>query len=99
MSIRLSLAEYLWGVSITPLPGYAYWIDGRYRCAYVGAYCIRHSIVSDGNGWTFSDSGSIHSSLAEYLWGVSITPLHGYMYFIDGWCRYFQVEVFLIDRG
>ena len=78
------LAEYLWGVSITPLHGYAYWIDGRYRCACVGAYCIRPSIVSNGNGWTFSDFRSIHSSLAVCLWGVCNTPLHGNEYLIDG---------------
>ena len=25
------------------------------RCACIGAYCIRPSIISNGNGWTFSD--------------------------------------------
>ena len=98
-SIHSSLAGYLWGVRITPLHGYAYWIDGWYRCACVGAYCIRPSIVSNGNGWTFSNFRSIHSSLAGCLWGVCNTPLHGYTYLIDGWYRYFQVGVFLIDRG
>ena len=38
--------------------------DLTYRCAYVGAYSIRPSIVSNGNGWTFSDFRSIHLSLA-----------------------------------
>ena len=28
------------------------------------AYNMDFSIFSEGNGWTFSDSGSIHSSLA-----------------------------------
>ena len=96
-SIHSSLAEYLWGVSITPLPGYVYLIDGWYRCACVGAYCIRPTIVSCGNGWTFSDFRSIRLFLAEYLWGVSITPLPRYVHLIDGWCRYFQVGAFLID--
>ena len=86
-SIRLFLAEYLWGVCNTTLPGYVYLIDGWYRCAYVGAYCIRPSIISSGNGWPFSDFRSIHSSLAGWLCGVSITPLHGYTYLIDGWYR------------
>ena len=71
--------------------------DLRYRCFYVGAYCIRPTIVSSGNGRTFSDFGSIHSSLAKYLWGVCNTPLHGYAYRIDGWYRCFQVGAFLID--
>ena len=83
-SIRLFLAEYLWGVSITPLHGYVYLIDRWYRYFCVGAYCIRHSIVSDGNGWTFSNFRPMHSSLAEYLWGVCNTPLPGYTYWIDG---------------
>ena len=98
-SIHSSLAGWLWGVSITPLHGYAYLIDGWYRCACVGAYCIRPSIVSNGNRWPFSDFRSIHSSLAGWLWGVSITPLHGYAYWIDGWYRYVCVGAFLIDGG
>ena len=95
-SIRLFLAEYLWGVCNTPLHGYAYWIDGRYRCACVGAYCIRPSIVSNGNRWTFSDFRSIHLSLTGWLWGVCNTPLYGYAYLIDGWCRCFQVGAYCI---
>ena len=86
-SIHSSLAGCLWGVSIMPLHGYAYLIDGWYRCAYVGAYCIRPTIVSSGNGRTFSDFRSIRLFLAEYLWGVCNTPLHGYTYLIDGWYR------------
>ena len=31
------------------------------------AYNMDFSIFSEGNGWTFSDSGSIHSSLAGWL--------------------------------
>ena len=50
-------------------------------------YNMDSSILSEGNGWTFSDSGSIHSSLAGWLWGVCNTPLHGYTYLIDGWYR------------
>ena len=95
-SIHSSLAECLWGVCNTPIHGYAYWIDGRYRCACVEAYCIRPSIISNGNGWTFSDYGSIHSSLMECLWGVSITPLHGYTHWIDGWYRYACVGAFFM---
>ena len=95
-SIRLFLAEYLWSVCNTPLHGYAYWIDGWYRCAYVGAYCIRPSIVSNGNGWTFSNFRPMHSSLAEYLWGVCNTPLPGYTYWIDGWYRYVCVGAYCI---
>ena len=98
-SIHSSLAGCLWGVCNTPLPRYAYWIDGWYRCACVGAFFIRPSIVSNRNGWTFSDSGSIHSSLAGCLWGVCNTPLPRYAYWIDGWYRCFQVRAFLIDRG
>ena len=84
-SMHSFLAGCLWGVCNTPLHGYAYLIDGWYRYVCVGAYCIRSSIVSNGNGWTFSDFRSIHSSLAECLWGVCNTPLHGYAYLIDGW--------------
>ena len=95
-SIRLFLTGWLWGVSITPLYRYAYWIGGWYRCACIEAYCIRPSIVSNGNGWAFSDFRSIHSSLTGWLWGVSITPIHEYMYLIDRWCRYFQVGAYCI---
>ena len=51
--------------------------DLMYGCACVWAFFIRPSIVSSGNGWIFSDFRSIYSSLAEYLWGVCNTPLHG----------------------
>ena len=61
------------------------------------AYNIDSSILSEGNGWTFSDYGSMHSSLAGCLWGVFNTPLHGYTYLIDRWYRCFQVGAFLID--
>ena len=91
-----SLAEYLWGVCNTPLHGYTYLIDGWYRCAYVGAYCVRPTIVSSGNGRTFSDFGSMHLFLVGCLWGVSITPLHGYAYWIDGWYRYVCVGAYCI---
>ena len=96
-SIHSSLAGWLWGVCFCDLHGYVYLIDGWYRCACVGAYCIRPTIVSSGNGRTFSDFGSIHSSLAKYLWGVCNTPLHGSAYRIEGWYRCFQVGAFLID--
>ena len=59
-------------------------------------YNIDSSILSEGNGWTFSDFRSIHSSLAGCLWVVSITPLHGYMYWIDGWYRCAYVGVYCI---
>ena len=95
-SIHSSLTEWLWGVCNTPLHGYAYWIDGWYRYVCVGAYCIRPSIVSNGNGWIFLDSWSIHSSLAGCLWGVCNTPLHGYTYWIDRWCRCAYVYAFFI---
>ena len=62
--IQSSLAGCLWGVSITPLHRYAYWIDEWYRYVCVGAYCIRPPIIPNGNGWTFSDFRSIQSSLA-----------------------------------
>ena len=94
--IHSSFTGCLWGVCNTPLHGYTYLIDGWYRCAYVGAYCIRPSIVSNGNGWTFSDYGSIHSSLTGCLWGVCNTPLRGYTYWIDGWYRCFCVGAFFI---
>ena len=84
-SIHSSLAGWLWGVCFCDLHGYVYLIDGWYRCACVGAYCIRPPIVSNGNGWTFSDYGSIHSSLTGCLWGVCFCALHGYTYLIDGW--------------
>ena len=86
-SIHSSLTGYLWGVCNTPLHGYTYLIDRWCGCFQVGAYCIRPSIVSNGNGWTFSDFRSIRLFLAEYLWGVCNTPLHGYTYWIDGWYR------------
>ena len=84
-SIHSSLAGWLWGVCFCDLHGYVYLIDGWYRCACVGAYCIRPTIVSSGNGWPFSDFRSIHSSLAGWLWGVCFCDLHGYTYLIDGW--------------
>ena len=84
-SIRSSLAGCLWGVCNTPLHGYAYLIDEWYRCFYVGAYCIRPSIIPNKNGQSFWGSWSIRSSLAGCFWGVCNTPLHGYVYLIDGW--------------
>ena len=51
--------------------------DLTYRCACVGAYCIRPSIIPNKNGQSFGDSWSVHSSLAGCLWGVCNTPLHG----------------------
>ena len=56
-----------------------------YMCDRVGAYTIRPSIIPNKNGQSFGDSWDIQSSLAGWLWGVCNTPLHGYMYFIDGW--------------
>ena len=56
-----------------------------YMCDRVGAYCIRPPIVPNGNGQTFSDYGSIHSSLVGCLWGVCNTPLPRYAHLIDGW--------------
>ena len=50
-------------------------------------YNMDSSILSEGNGWTFSDFRSIHSSLTGCLWGVSIIPLHEYTHLIDGWYR------------
>ena len=35
-----------------------------YMCARVGAYCIRPSIIPNGNGQSFGDSWDIQSSLA-----------------------------------
>ena len=96
-SIHSSFAEYLWGVCFCALHGCAYWIDRWYRCACVGAYCIRFPIIPNENRWTFSDFRSIHSSLAGCLWGVCFCALHGYAYLLDRWYRYFQVGVFLID--
>ena len=51
------------------------------------AYNIDLPIVSNENGKSYGDSWSIRSSLAGCLWGVCITPLHGYVYLIDGWYR------------
>ena len=96
-SIHSSLAGCLWGVCFCALHGYAYLLDRWYRCACVGAYCIRPPIIPNENRSTFSDFRSIHSSLAEDLWGVCFCALHGYAYWIDGWCRCFQVGAFLID--
>ena len=93
-SIHLSLTGWLWGVCNTPLPRYTYLIDGWCRCFQVGAFCIRPTIVSSGNGRTFSDSGSMHSFLAGCLWGVCNTPLHGHTYLIDGWYRCFYVGAY-----
>ena len=70
--------------------------DLRFRYFYVGAYCIRPTIVSSGNGRTFSDFGSIHLSLTGWLWGVFNTPLHGYTYLIDGWYRCTYVGAYCI---
>ena len=56
-----------------------------YMCAHVGAYCIRPSIIPNENKQSFWGSWSIRSSLVECLCGVCNTPIHGYMYFIDGW--------------
>ena len=86
-SIHLSLTGCLWGVCNTPLHGYTYLIDGWCRCFQVGAYCIRPTIVSSGNKWTFLDYVSIHLSLTGCLWGVCNTPLPRYTYLIDRWCR------------
>ncbi len=66
-SMQSSLAGCLWGVCNTPLPRYAHLIDGWYRCAYVGAYCILPSIIPNENGQSFGDSLFIHSSLAGCL--------------------------------
>ena len=49
------------------------------------SYNIDLPIVSNENGKSFGNSWDIHLSLTGYLWGVSITPLHGYTYLIDGW--------------
>ena len=94
--IQSSLAGCLWGVSITTLHGYAYLIDGWWRCFYVGAYCIRPSIIPNENGQSFGDSLFIHSSLTGWLQVVCNTPLHGYTYWIDGWQGFFQVETYCI---
>ena len=66
-SMQSSLSGCLWGVCKTPLPRYVHLIDGWYRCAYVGAYCIRPSIISNENRQSFGDSWDIHSSLTECL--------------------------------
>ena len=50
-------------------------------------YNIDSPIIPNENRWTFSDFRSIHSSLAEYLWGVCFCALHGCAYWIDRWCR------------
>ena len=80
-----SLAGCLQGVCNTPLHGYVYLIDGQYRCAHIGAYCIRPSIIPNENGQSFGDSLFIHSSLTGCLQGVCNTPLPRYAYLIDGW--------------
>ena len=84
-SMQSSLAGCLQGVCNTPLHGYTHLIDGWQGCFQVGAYCIRPPIVPNGNGQTFSDYGSIHSSLTGCLQGVCNTTLPGYTYLIDGW--------------
>ena len=66
-AMRSSLAGCLWGIFNTPLPRYAHLIDGWYRCAYVGAYCIHPSIIPNKNGQSFGDSWDIRSSLTGYL--------------------------------
>ena len=83
--IQSSLAGWLWGVCNTPLHGYTHLIDRWWGYFYVGAYCIRPSIIANKNGQSFGDSLFIHSSLAGWLWGVWNTPLHGYAHLIDGW--------------
>ena len=65
--IQSSLAGCLWGVCNTPLHGYVYLIDRWWGCFYVGAYCIRFSIIPNKNGQSFGDSSSIRSSLAGCL--------------------------------
>ena len=62
--IHSSLAGCLWGVCNTPLPQYAHLIDRWWGCFYVGAYCIRPSIIPNKNGQSFGDSWDIQSSLA-----------------------------------
>ena len=62
-------------------------------------YNIDSPIISNENRSTFSDFRSIHSSLAEDLWGVCFCALHGCAYLLDRWCRCFQVGAFLIDGG
>ena len=86
-SMNPFLAGCLWGVCNTPLHGCTYLIDGWQGCFQVDAYCIRLSIISNENGQSFEDSWYRCSSLAEYLWGVCNTPLHGYTYLIDVWYR------------
>ena len=85
--IRSSLTGYLQGVCNTPLHGYTYLIDRWQGRFYVGAHCIRPSIISNKNGQSLEDSWSMRSSLVGCLWGVCNTPLHGYAYWIDGWYR------------
>ena len=95
-SIYSSLTGCLWGVCNTPLHGYTYLIDGWCRCFQVGAYCIRPTIVSSGNKWTFLDYVSIHLSLTGCLWGVCNTPLPRYAHLIDGWYRCAYVGAYCI---
>ena len=83
--IHSSLTGCLWCVCNTPLHGYAYLIDRWWGCFYVGAYCIRPSIIHNKNGQSFGYSLLIHSSLAGCLWGVLHTPLPRYAHLIDGW--------------
>ena len=83
--IHSSLAGYLQGVCNTPLHGYAYLIDRWQGRFYVGAYCIRPSIIPNENGKSFGDSLFIHSSLARCLQGVCNTPIPRYAHLIDGW--------------
>ena len=94
--IHSSLAGCLWGVCNTPLHGYAYLIDRWQGRFYVGAYCIRPSIILNKNGQSFGDLWSIRSSIAGWLQGVCNTPLPGYTHWIDGWYRCFCVGAYCI---
>ena len=84
-SIHSSLAGCLWGVCNTTLTRYTHLIDRWQGRFYVGAYCIRPSIIPNENGQSFGDSLFIHSSLAGCLQGVCNTPLPRYAHLIDGW--------------
>ena len=75
--IRSSLTGWLWGVCNTPLHGCTYLIDVWYRCACVGAYCIRppigHAVAVESFGFYGMGIHPLRDGCGAY----AIRPYHG----------------------